>query len=311
MIYIKYPAMLLGVILIVLVIFTSWYQVDESEQAIILTGGKVTSTVTNPGLKVKAPYPFQTVMKVSKETFAITFGYTEDRDGNAVPKVEESKMITGDENIVLADMVVQWRITDPTKYLFASQNPENILHNATSTALRSVIGSSKIDDALTTGKANIESKVRESLVHSIEKYDLGITIVATLLQDVALPTEEVKTAFKSVTDARENMNTIINEANKYKNEKSNEAQGTRDALISEAEGDKADRIGKAKGDVAVFNQLYAEYKKMPKITEDRLTLETMDLILGKAKVYITDGSSDTVKYLPLEQIKPKENETKQ
>jgi membrane protease subunit HflK len=215
-------------------------------------------------------------------------------------------MITGDENIVLADMVVQWRISDPGKFLFASSDPEEVLRNATSTALRSTIGSSKIDDALTTGKAAIEGKIRESLVATITKYDLGITIVATQLQDVSLPTQEVQDAFTGVTTAREQMNTTINKANQYRNKAINEAKGEKDAMISNAEGDKATRLGQAKGDVAVFNKLYAEYKTMPDVTSDRLTLEAMDLILGKAKVYITDGSGSTVQYLPLDQVRSKD-----
>jgi modulator of FtsH protease HflK len=165
---------------------TSWYTVDESDQAVILTLGKVDTAVIEPGLHFKLPWPVQSVEMLSKETFSLQFGYDE-KNGDIKEYPEETKMITGDENIVLADMVVQWRITEPAKYLYNSINPEEILYNATSSSLRSIIGSSKIDDALTSGKAEIEAEVRELLVTLIEKYDIGISISTVKLQDVELP----------------------------------------------------------------------------------------------------------------------------
>lgn len=150
-------------------------------------------------------------------------------------------MITGDENIVLADLVVQWKITDPPKYLYNADDPEKILYDTTSAALRSIIGSTKIDDALTSGKAQIEADVRELLSQLMEKYDVGISISAVKLQDVELPNEEVRKAFTNVTDARETANTKSNEADKYENKRINEAEGEKDAIISQANGDKAAR----------------------------------------------------------------------
>src|SRR5690606_25003921 len=214
-----------------------------------------------------------------------------------IPK--DTKMITGDENIVLADMVVQWQITNPEKFLFNSQDPEQILYNATSASLRSIIGSSKIDDALTSGKAEIEAEVRELLVDLLEKYDIGISVTAVKLQDVELPNEEVRKAFTNVTDARETMNTKINEANKYRNQKMNEAEGEKAALISRANGDKAARIEIARGDVATFNALYNEYVKNPEVTRKRLVLETLDQVLPNTEIYIMKDDGNTMKYLPI------------
>ena len=120
--------------------------------------------------------------------------------------------------LYLADLVVQWKITDPTKYLFNSDNPEEILYDTTSASLRSIIGSSKIDDALTSGKAEIEADVRDLLSNLMKKYDIGISVLAVKLQDVELPNDDVRKAFTDVTDARETMNTKINEARKYENQ---------------------------------------------------------------------------------------------
>jgi len=283
-------------------LFTSWYTLGESEQAVVEFRGKPIETVKEPGFKFKLPYPYSKVHIVPLETFSMPFGYAEE-DGKVVENVADAKMITGDENIVLADLVVQWRITDPQKYLYNNEDPEATLHNATSSSLRSVIGSSKIDDALTSGKAEIEAKVWEKLTEQMAMFDIGISISAVKLQDVDLPNKEVRKAFTDVTDARETMNTKINEADKYRNQRINEAQGEKDALISKAEGEKASRIQEATGDVAVFNSLYREYKVSKSITRDRLVLETLDEVLKDAQIYVMSNDGSTMKYLPIQAMK--------
>jgi modulator of FtsH protease HflK len=286
------------VILLGVTAFTSWYTVDESEQAVILTFGKVNEGISEPGLHFKLPWPIQDVQKLSKETFSLQFGYDQ-KNGQIVDFPDETKMITGDENIVLADLVVQWKITDPGSYLYNSEDPQQILYNATSSSLRSIIGSSKIDDALTSGKAQIEADVRDLLISLVERYNIGISVTAVKLQDVELPNDDVRKAFTNVTDARETMNTKINEANKYRNQKTQEAEGEKDAIISRAEGDRAARIETARGDVAKFNALYEEYKVSPEITRKRLVLETLDQVLPNAEIYIMSEDGNTMKYLPI------------
>ncbi|MGA9225101.1 MAG: protease modulator HflK, partial [Mesobacillus sp.] len=166
-----------GIVVLAIVLgllaFTTWYTVDESEQAVILTFGKVEDGISDPGLHFKLPWPIQSVEKLSKETFSLQFGY-EEKDGEIKEFPDETKMITGDENIVLADLVVQWKITDPEKYLYNADNPREILYDATSASVRSIVGNSKIDDALTSGKAKIEADVRDLLSSLIEKYDMGV-----------------------------------------------------------------------------------------------------------------------------------------
>lgn len=307
MISLKRIYMIVGLVVLIgllsLVAFTTWYTVDESEQAVILTFGKVEEGVTEPGLNFKLPWPIQSVEKLSKETFSLQFGY-EEKDGEITEFPDETKMITGDENIVLADLVVQWKITNPGKYLYNADNPTEILRDATSASLRSIIGSSAIDDALTSGKAEIEADVRDLLSGLIEKYDIGISVLAVKLQDVELPNKEVRQAFTQVTDARETMNTKINEANKYKNQKVNEAEGEKAAIMSRAQGEKAARVEEARGSVAVFNELYDEYKNNPGITKQRLVLETLEQVLPGTEIYIMNDDGNTMKYFP---IRPLEN----
>lgn len=285
------------------VALTSWYTVDQSEQAVIMTFGKVEEGISEPGLHFKMPWPIQTVETMSKETFSLQFGYQE-KDGEIVEYTNDTKMITGDENIVLADMVVMWKITDPGKYLFNSDDPQAVLYNATSASLRSIIGSTKIDEALTSGKAQIEVEVYDLLTSLMETYDIGISITSVNLQDVELPNDEVRKAFTDVTDAREMENTKNNEAKRYQNQRLNEAEGEKDAIISKAEGEKAARIERARGDVAKFNSLYNEYVNAPELTKKRLILETMEEVLPYAEIYIMNDDGNTMKYFPLRTENP-------
>lgn len=291
---------ILGIIALI-AIFTSWYTVDESEQAVVITFGKAEAPILDSGLHFKLPWPMQKVKVLSKETFSLQFGYKQSADGEIVSFDNETKMITGDENIVLTDLVVQWKITDPAKYLFNAESPQVILHDATSASIRSIIGSSLIDEALTSGKAEIEAETRDLLASLIEKYDIGITILGVKLQDVELPNAEVRAAFTAVTDARETKNTKTNEADKYKNQRESEAIGEISAIKSRAEGQRTARIEQAKGEIAVFDKLYTEYKGNQEITRQRLVIETLESVLPNAQIYIMNDSGETVKYLPLQQ----------
>lgn len=295
--------MVIAGLLLILIGFTTWYTVDESEQAVVITFGQAGETVTNSGLHFKLPWPIQYVETLSKETYSLKFGYKQDETGELVSYDKETKMITGDEYIVLTDLIVQWKITEPQKYLFNSESPKETLHDATSASIRSVIGNSTIDAALTDGKAEIEAKTRDLLATLVEKYDIGIMIQGVKLQDVELPNAEVRAAFTAVTDARETKNTKENEAKKYENQKINEAAGERDAIKSRAMGGKTARIEQALGDVALFKDLQAEYEKSKGITRQRLILETLENVLPNAKLYIMNDSGETLKYLPLEQLK--------
>ena len=286
-------------ILFLIAVFTSWYTVDESEQAVIVTFGVANETIVEPGLHFKIPWPIQKAEILSKETYSLQFGYNQNEDGEIVAFDKETKMITGDENIVLTDLVVQWKITDPKKYLFNAENPQDVLHDATSASIRSIIGSSLIDDALTSGKAEIEADTRDLLASLMDKYDFGITVLAVKLQDVELPNEEVRAAFTNVTDARETMNTKINEARKYENQKRNEALGEKAAINSRAEGQKVARVEQALGDVALFDKLYAEYETNPEVTRQRIVMETLETVLPNAKLYIMNDEGGTMTYLPL------------
>ncbi|MBN8236911.1 FtsH protease activity modulator HflK [Halobacillus kuroshimensis] len=292
----KWAGLIAGAAVLLVVFMTTWYTVDESEQAVVLTFGEAEDGITEPGLHFKMPWPVQEVEKMSKETFSLDFGF--DEEGEEADKVT---MITGDDMIVQADLVVQWKITDPSGYLFASENPEQVLFNATSSTLRGVIGSSEIDEALTSGKAEIENEVREDLVRLIEGYEIGISIIDVRLQEVDLPNEDVRSAFTKVTDAREQKQSKVNEAEKYANQMREEAKGEKDAIIQRAEGDKVDRVRTAEGAVSKFDALLSEYQGNESVTRERLVMETLEEVLPEADVYVMNDDGDTMKYLPLQQ----------
>jgi len=278
------------------------YTVDQTDYAVISTFGKPNTEIVSSGLKLKLPNPIQKVTKLSKETFSTTIGYNVSGE-QVIIEDKEAQMITGDENIILADLEIQWKIDDPIAYLYNTSDPQLILLNAISSSLRGVVGSTMVDDVLTDGRAKITDDIRANLAALTDDYNIGISIINVNLQDVDLPTAEVDSAFKAVTDAREERLTIINNARKYKNEKINEVIGEKDAILSQAHATSVSAVEKAKGDTARFNALYNEYAKNKDITQQRLITETLNAVLKDATLYITDSSDSTLKYLPIEQVK--------
>lgn len=278
----------------------SFYSVDQTEYVILTTFGVPSPNIQEPGLRFKIPFGIQEIIRVPKRTFSTTFGYKQEGQEVLSTSEKETKMITGDENIILADIEVQWRIIDPIDFTYNNAQPDVLIANAISSSLRNVIGSSTVDEALTDGRNEIIDKIKEQLVELTNKYNLGIAIVNVNLQDIDLPTSEVDAAFKSVTDAREERVTKINEANKYKNEKMNELVGKESAILSNADAQKTVLIENAKGDVAKFNALYKEYRANPQVTRKDLILNTLKQVYSNAKIMISDG--ETFKYLSIEEI---------
>ncbi|MBW7455482.1 FtsH protease activity modulator HflK [Paenibacillus sepulcri] len=289
------------ILLVIIIGYSSFYTVQEQERAAILTFGKYTGETT-AGLHFKWPFPIQQVIIVPAElTQRIYIGYRQD-GATITPVDEEAMMITGDENIVSADAVVQWKISNIHEYLFNIDNPEQFLRNASSSSIRSVIGSEKLDYAITDGKTEIQDKVRERLLELQGRYHTGMQIIDIKFQDIEPPSGQVEEAFREVTNAREEKNTKINNATKYENDKIPKARGEAQALLENAEGTKKSRILNAEGDVAQFNAIFTEYKKNPDVTESRLIVETLEKILPKAKIFISDSAGDTVKYLPINEL---------
>ena len=277
---------------------TCYYTVDDKQQAVVTTFGKVTD-VTDAGVHFKLPFGIQQVEKVDVNVYQkIELGYT---NGSNAFNESESTMITGDYNIVNVDFFVEYKISDPVQYLYSSNNPELILRNLIQSQVRNVVGYSTVDSVLTDGKENIQRQVKELVTSILEQYDIGLTLVDVKIQDAEPPTQEVIEAFKAVETAKQKAETVINDAKAYQNAQIPEAQAKADKLIQNAEYLRQKRINEAHEQVAMFQAMYAEYAQNPAITRSRMYYEAISEALPDVKVYIdTSGENGVQKVLPLE-----------
>ena len=295
----------LTVLILVLVVAlagTCFYTVDDKQQAVVTTFGKVTD-VTDAGVHFKLPFGIQNVEKVDVNVYQkIELGYASDGRGYDVNE-SESTMITGDYNIVNVDFFVEYKISDPVQYLYSSNNPELILRNLIQSQVRNVVGSSSVDAVLTDGKEDIQRQVKELVTQILQEYDIGLTLVEVKIQDAEPPTMEVIEAFKAVETAKQQAETVINDAKAYQNAQLPQAQAQADQLIQNAEYLRQKRVNEGVEQVAMFTAMYSEYARNPQITRYRMYYEAISQILPGVKLYVNTGSSensDLQMLLPLE-----------
>lgn len=281
----------------------SFYQIGEQEQAVIVTLGKP-KAVTETGLHFKIPL-IQSVEKVNTTIQGFPIGYDLYTNENID---SESIMITSDFNFINIDFFVEYRICDPVGYVYASQQPEEILKNIAQSSIRTVVGSYNVDDVLTTGKGEIQAKIKDMITQKLEEQQIGIQLVNITMQDSEPPTSEILQAFKAVENAKQGKDTALNNANKYRNEKLPEAEAQADQIIQEAEAQKQTRINEATAQVARFNAMYEEYVKNPTVTKQRMFYEAMEDVLPNMKVIIDSGDG-VEKVLPLDSFTENIQET--
>ncbi|BEP28251.1 FtsH protease activity modulator HflK [Helicovermis profundi] len=297
--------LILPLIIISIIFVTSLaYTVDETQQAVVTTLGKVTD-VKSAGLHFKLPYPIQSVKKVAvNKTQKMQIGYASTNNSEKSSQVNdvvaESKMITGDFNIVKIDFFIEWKISDPVKYLYNSNKPIDTLRMIAQSSARSIVGSKGVDGVLTVDKPIIQNEIKDKMLKKLESYDLGIAVLDIKIQDSEPPTEKVKAAFKNVETAKQEKETRINEALEYKNKTIPAAESKADKLVRDAEAYKASRINEANGDVAKFNAMYTEYAKNKTLTKTRMYLETIEKVFPDMTIYIESSSGDVQKMLPLQ-----------
>ena len=291
---IKIPKLSLGVfplvgIALVLWMLTGIYVVGPDEVGVVQTFGKY-SRAAQSGLNYHFPFPIEKVStpKVT-EVKRIEIGFRTVGKNQYQTIARESLMLTGDENIVDAEMIVQYKIKDPVAYTFNFIEPELTVRQASEASLRTVVGRHNIDEALTSGKFMIQEESKELIQNILDKYNTGILVVAVQLQDVS-PPEQVIAAFKDVASAKEDKNRMVNQAEGYRNDIIPKARGEAQAEIREAEGYKEARIARAEGDVSKFNSVLKEYRKSKEVTETRMFLETAEEILSnREKIIVPDG----------------------
>lgn len=284
----------LAVLVLFILVSSSYYSIQEEEQAVVCTFGSP-KAVTTPGLHFKIPF-IQTVTKVNTTIQGFSIGYQQDIGED----MEDALMITSDYNFIYVDFYAEYRVTDPVKALYASENPELILKNIAQNCIRTTIGSYSVDSVLTTGKNEIQSNIKQMILDKLEDYDIGIQLVNITIQDATPPTIEVENAFKEVETAKQGKETALNNANKYRNEQIPEAEAESDKILQDAEAAKQQRINEANGQVARFNSMYEEYAKYPEVTKKRMFYETVENILPEIKVVIQSADGNTSTVLPLD-----------
>ena len=272
-------------------LFTGVYTVGPDEVGVVQRFGKYTRVVQS-GLNYHMPFPIETVKtpKVT-EVKRIEIGFRTIGKNQYRTVERESLMLTGDENIVDAELIVQYKIKEPINYLFNFIGPELTMREASEASLRTVVGRHNIDEALTSGKLMIQEETKELLQSILDKYETGIQVVAVQLQDVS-PPKQVIDSFKDVASAKEDKNRMINEAEGYRNNVIPKARGEAQSMILEAEGFRESRISRAEGDVAKFKAILKEYSKAKDVTRKRLYLEAMEEILPGLEKYIVPSGED-------------------
>lgn len=288
------------VVLVLLVWLASgFYVVDASQRGVVLTFGKYSQT-TEPGLRWRLPYPMQTheIVKLT-DVRVVEVGYR-GSDKNKVLK--EALMLTDDENIINIQFAVQWFLKDPQEYLFNNRSPEDTVLHAAETAMREVVGKSKMDFALYEGREQVAAQASKIMQEILDRYQTGIVVSKLSLQNVQ-PPEQVQAAFDDAVKAGQDRDRQVNEGQAYANDVIPKARGTASRLLEEANGYKGRVVANAEGEASRFKQILVEYNKAPEVTRQRMYLDTVQQVLSStSKIMVDTRGSGNLLYLPLDKL---------
>lgn len=295
------------VILAAWALFSTFYTVQPEERAVVKRFGKVIG-ITDPGLHFKLPFGIDNVRMVATErVLKQEFGFRTEavsRDESSryseEDHPEESLMLSGDLNMIDVEWVVQYRISDPIKYLYAMREPERTLHDISESVLRRVVGNRIGSEVLTTGRVEISTTARDEIHEAMQKYENGIHVITVELQDV-VPPARVQPAFNEVNEARQERERMINEATKQANQAIPRAEGEANRQIAQAEGYATERVNRARGETARFSAVLGEYRAAPEVTRTRMYLEALHQALPKvgSVLVVQDGQVPPVPLLNL------------
>ncbi len=294
----KPPLLLIGLMILFIWVLSGLYQIDDSERGVELRFGAYSQT-TMPGLKWHLPWPIETVEVVNV---------------NVVNRFkQQTTMLTSDENIVVVDLVVQYRRANAVDYLFNVRDAEETLGEVSEGAIREVAGKSNLDFILTEGRTETALLTQELIQETLDSYGTGIVVTKVNLQDANFPLQ-VEAAVQDAIKAREDEVRIAFEAEAYANDVVPKARGEAAKMILEAEAYREMVIADAEGEAARFDKLLVEYKKAPKVTRERLYIEAIETVYGNSnKVLLDSEASGNLMYLPLDKLiehgKKEENET--
>lgn len=308
------PKIIIGVLIALIVLAalaTSFFVVDQSEQAVVMRFGRYRRTV-GAGLQFKMPFGIETNINLpTQKVQTLTFGYrSSDNLGSLVGArqyEEESTMLTGDLNIVDVEWIVQYRISDPKAYLFSVKDKETTIRDISQSIMNQLVGDLPILTVMTSQRSQIEYEAQQEMQKIFDRYGFGLEIVTVKLQNIVPPKGDVQDAFEDVNKAIQDMNRLINEGKQYYNQEIPSARGEAEKIIAEAKGYASERVNKAKGDSARFDSMRNAYMTDPEITSTRLYLETMeDILSGDGDLTIIDSSLDN--FLPIKEIGGRDEE---
>lgn len=307
----KTGGILLAIVVVGLWVASGFYVVDQSEQGVELRFGKY-QEVKPAGLRWHMPYPIELVEIVNvQQVRTVEVGYrTRDNASQLTLVPREALMLTADENIIDIQFAVQYNIRDPRDLLFKVSEPaDQVVRQATESAVREIVGRSSMDFVITGGRAEIAFETRELLQTILDRYQTGITVRAVEMQN-AQPPAEVKDAFDDAVRAREDEERLKNEAEAYANDIIPKSRGAAARIVQEAEAYKESVIATSQGEASRFLQVLEEYNLAPGVTRDRLYLEAMEEVLSRStKLMVDQGSnSNNVMYLPLDQLIQRQQE---
>ncbi len=282
-----FSTMLIIILSIGWTVYDITYLIDEQERGVVLRFGRHVDTL-NPGLSFRFPRPVETVQKINV--------------GQVRSITHKALMLTQDENIVDVEVAVQWRIGSATDYLFNVVAPDSTLRQVTESAVREVIGKSKLDFILTEGRSEIAVRIQQLIQDTLNDYTSGIHISTAEMQP-AKPPEEVKAAFDDAIKAREDEQRLVNEAEAYRNDIIPKARGAAARLGEEADAYKSRVVSKAEGEASRFEQLLTEYQRAPEVTRERLYLDAIESVLASTnKVLIDNDNGNSLLYLPIDRL---------
>ena len=297
----------IGIMAVIFIAFGSFYTVAPEELGVVKRFGKVVRT-TSPGPHFKVPLIEEVMKPQVTKVHRIEVGFETIDPGPPArynPIKKEALMLTGDENIVMVEFIVQYKIEDPSAYLFNIRDQRKALKDASEAAMREVVGKNPIDEVLTEGRFQVQQEAKQLLQETMDSYGSGISIVAVQLQDV-LPPDQVVNAFKDVASAREDREKAEEQAQGYRNDLIPKAKGEAEKIVNEAMAYKEAKINQAKGDASRFLQVLKEYRKARDVTQRRIYLETMEEVLSRMDKVIVSGAAERnlMPYLPIGRERP-------
>lgn len=294
-----------NIILVAAAIFLIWqsaFIVAPDEEGVVKRFGIPVRTVL-PGPHLKIPLLESVLQPKVAKLHRVEVGFRKDRQGRQQMIPQEALMLTGDMNILAIEFIVQYKIKNSSEYLFNVAYIDETIVKAAEAAMREVIGKSKIDEALTTGKAVIQQDTQDLLQLILDQYTAGVQIAAVQLQDVD-PPEAVAAAFKDVTNAKEDREKLINQSQGYRNDIIPKAKGEAAQIVNQAKGYAQARLNRAQGEANRFSATLKEYNQAKEIISKRIYIETLEDILPHVEKIILDGKAGdrVVPYLPLERL---------